>query len=345
MQKREGYKVILIVYNKIMEFSLSAKNSPYCSTVLGRLGAAASEDAAVSDLFAALNKETTPSAAEFTVLPCELDDPLGESRISATGRLFRQYKNRALLKVTGECFSHCRYCIYRTHEETAISTDELKEACAFLAEHAEIIEIIISGGDPLALSDADLARIFEEIRAVRPGMLIRLCTRAPVHAPERITRETLAMFRRFRPFWLVPQINHPAEISARWAPEAQKCLLSIVDAGIPVQSDTLLLKGVNDTPVSLVELFTLLVHLGIKPGYLYQPGLAKGTGHFRVTLSEGLKLYNQLKKELSDLALPDYVVDLPGGGGLVNVPATRFAREGDSWKVTDSSGKNWFYPV
>lgn len=328
-----------------MEFSLSAKNSPYSASVLGRLGAAASEDASISDLFAALNKETTPSAAEQNILPCELDDPLGEAGFAVTGRLIHQYRNRALLKVTGECFSHCRYCIYRTHEETAITEEELQEACAFLAEHGEIIEIIISGGDPLTLGDAVLAHVFEEVRKVRPGMLFRLCTRSPVHSPERITRETLALFRRFRPLWLVPQINHTAEISARWAPEAQRCLLSVVDAGIPVQSDTLLLKGVNDNAASLIELFTLLVHLGIKPGYLYQPGLAKGTGHFRVTLSEGLKLYNQLKKELSDLALPECVVELPGGGGLVNVPATRFAREGDFWKVTDASGKSWFYPV
>lgn len=328
-----------------MEFSLSAKISPYCSSVLGRLGAAASEDSAVANLFAAMNKETTPSAAESNELPCELDDPLGEAGFAVTERLFRQYRNRALLKITGGCFSNCRYCIYRTHEETAISEEELKEACAFLAEHNEIIEIIISGGDPLTLGDDVLAHVFEAVRAVRPGMLIRLCTRAPVHAPDRITRETLAMFRRFRPLWLVPQINHTAEISARWAPEAQKCLLSVVDAGIPVQSDTLLLKGVNDDAASLVELFTLLVHLGIKPGYLYQPGLAKGTGHFRVTLADGLKLYNQLKKELSDLALPEYVVDLPGGGGLVNIPATRFAREGDFWKVTDPAGKTWLYPV
>ncbi|MBQ0165643.1 MAG: radical SAM protein [Treponema sp.] len=332
-----------------MEFSFSVKISPYCSSVLSRLGAAASEDSSVSDVFSALNRQCTPSVAEETVLSCELDDPFGESVHAVTKKLIRQYKNRCLLKVTDNCFSHCRFCPYRGTEKSEdspfITAEDLSEACAFLEGHPEINEIIIAGGDPLSASDEQLASVFEAVRKVRPGILIRLRTRAPVSAPERISRETLALFRRFRPFWIVPQIHHPAEIAARWAPEAQKCLLSIVDAGIPVQTETQLLRGVNDAVPVLAELYTLLVHLGVKPGFLYQPGLAKGTGHFRVPLAEGLKIYNKLKNELSDLSLPVYALELPGGGGLVNIPATRFAREGDTWKYTDASGKSWFYPV
>lgn len=331
-----------------MEFSLSAKISPYYSSVLGRLGAAASEDSSVADVFAALNKQCTPSAAENSIHKCELDDPLGEARHAVTGRLIREYKNRCTLKVTDACFSNCRFCVYRGEQNASsgvMTAAELSEACAFLAEHGEINEIVISGGDPLTLGDEKLAALFEAVRKARPGILIRLCTRAPLFAPERITRETLSMLRRYRPLWVMAHINHPAELSARWAPEAQRCLLSFVDAGIPVQSETVLLRGVNDSLPVLAELFTLLVHLGIKPGTVYQPALAKGTGHFRVPLSEGLKLYNQLKKELSDLSLPVYAVELPGGGGMVNIPATRFAREGDSWKYTDAAGTSWFYPV
>lgn len=359
IQKREGYKFFWLVYTGFMENFLSNKVSAHYSAVLGRLGVAASEDSSISDVFSALNRQCTPSAAENSVLPCELDDPLGEEQHAVTSRLIRQYRNRCLLKVADDCFSHCRFCIYRNCADTAsdeqrnapceksgsISMEELSEACAFLAEHAEINEILISGGDPLTLPDETLAGIFEAVRKARPGILIRLCTRAPVYAPERFTRETLSLFRRFRPFWVNAHINHPAEISARWAPEAQKSLLSVVDAGIPVQTETLLLRGVNDSAAVLTELFTLLVHLGLKPGILYQTGLSKGTGHFRVPLSEGLKLYNQLKKELSDLSLPVYAVELPGGGGMVNIPATRFAREGNSWKYTDASGNSWLYPV
>lgn len=345
-----------------MEFSLSANISPHYSAVLGRLGVAASENPAIADIFAALNRQCTPSAAENTVQPDELDDPLGETRHAVTGHLIREYKSRCVLKITDSCFSNCRFCVYRGTPPAAVSgeseeqpvqalrggnitVDEISAACAFLAEHGEITEICISGGDPLTFSDEKLAYIFEAVRKARPGILIRLSTRAPVYAPERITRETLALFRRFRPFWVSVHVNHPAEISAKWSPEAQRCLLSLVEAGIPVQSETVLLRGVNDSLPVLTELFTLLVHLGIRTGNLNQLALAKGTGHFRVPFSDGLKLYNQLKKELSDLALPVYAVELPGGGGLVDIPATRFAREGESWKYVDPAGNTWFYPV
>lgn len=338
-----------------MEFSLPQEISPHYSRVLGRLGVAATEESSGSDLFSALNRQCTASAAENTVSSFELDDPLGEAQYAVSDRLIRQYKNRCILKVSDSCFSNCRFCVYRTALGTAqassgqtpsiITIAELTDACTFLAEHGEINEILISGGDPLVLPDEKLAYIFDAVRKARPGILIRLCTRAPVYAPERITRETLALFRRFRPFWVIPHINHPAEISARWAPEAQKCLLSIADAGIPLQSDTTLLRGVNDSLPVLTELFTLLVHIGVKPGNLYQLALAKGTSHFRVPLSDGVKLYGQLRKELTDLALPGYMLDLPGGGGRVSVPATRFAREGDVWKYTDTAGNNWQYPV
>lgn len=331
-----------------MEFSLSVKISPYYSSVLGRLGAAAAEDSSVSGVFSALNRQCTLSPAENNTYPCDLDDPLGTQCHAVTTRLIRQYKNRCILNVNSSCFSNCRFCVRRGQnvEKTPwITEEELSEACSFLAEHGEINEIIIAGGDPFSADDAHLSQVFEAVRTVRPGALFRVYTRSPFFAPERITRETLIMLRKYRPLWLMPLVNHSAELSARWSPDAQKCLLSIVDAGIPVQAETLLLRGVNDSVPVLAELFTLLVHLGIKPGNLYQLPLAKGTDHFRVPLAEGLKLYNQLKREVSDLALPSYVVELPGGGGLMNIPATRFAREGDSWKYTDAQGKSWFYPV
>ena len=183
------------------------------------------------------------------------------------------------------------------------------------------------------------------MRKARPNILIRLGTRAPVFAPERFTPELIALLKRFKPLWVIPHINHPAEISERWSPESYKCLYNIVDSGVPAQSQTVLLRGINDSVPVLAELFEKLVKIGVKPGYLFQGDLAKGTGHFRVPLDEGVKLYNALKKELSGLSLPVYAVDLPGGGGKVNIPATRFVRDGDNWKYTDASGKSWFYPV
>lgn len=322
--------------------------SPYFSSVLNRLGAAAVSDEGAAAAFAALNRQCTPAQAEKNILDCESADPLGARRYMVTPRLVRQYKNRCLLLTTCKCFSYCRFCFRRSFTgKTAafVSEKEIKAVTEWLSEHEEIQEILISGGDPLTGSDSKLEYLFSELRKARPRILIRLCTRAPVFAPERFTPELLELLRRFRPLWVIPHINHPAEISEEWSPESYKCLFNIVDSGLPVQSQTVLLRGINDSVPVLAQLFENLVKLGVKPGYLFQGDLAEGTGHFRVPLEEGVKLYNSMKKELSGLSLPVYAVDLPGGGGKVNIPATRFIRDGDNWKYTDASGKAWCYPV
>ena len=322
--------------------------SPYFSSVLNRLGATAASNPDAAASFAALNRQCTPAQAENNVLECETEDPLGSKRYAVTPRLVRQYKNRCLLLTTCHCFSYCRFCFRRGFTGKTVgfvSEEEIRQVTDWLSSHEEIQEILLSGGDPLTAPDGKLEYLFSELRKARPGILIRLGTRAPVFAPERFTPELLSLLRKYRPLWVIPHINHPAEISAEWSPESYKCLFNIIDSGVPAQSQTVLLRGINDSVPVLAELFENLVKLGVKPGYLFQGDLAKGTGHFRVPLDEGVKLYNALKKELSGLSLPVYAVDLPGGGGKVNIPATRFVRDGDNWKYTDSSGKSWFYPV
>ena len=322
--------------------------SKYFSEVLNRLGAAAVSDPSAAAAFAALNRQCTPIPAENNVLECEFDDPLGAKKFMITPRLVRQYKNRCLLLSTSCCFSYCRFCFRRSFTgKTAsfVSDEEIRQVTEWLSSHDEIQEILISGGDPLTAPDGELEKLFTELRKARPDILIRLGTRAPVFAPERFTPELISLMKRFKPLWVIPHVNHPAEISEKWSPESYKCLFNIVDSGVPAQSQTVLLRGINDSVPVLAELFENLVKLGVKPGYLFQGDLAKGTGHFRVPLDEGVKLYSALKKELSGLSLPVYAVDLPGGGGKVNIPATRFVRDGDNWKYTDASGKSWYYPV
>lgn len=333
---------------KSAEKELPCQISPYYSGLLNRLGAAAPGNPAAAAAFAAINRQCTPTAAEKNIMECELEDPLGASSYMVTPRLVRQYRNRCLLLSTSICFTYCRFCFRRnfTGQKTAfISDEEIQQVCQWLSAHPEIQEILISGGDPLTAPDSALENLFQNLRQARPGILIRLCTRAPVFAPERFTPEFLNLLRKNKPLWVIPHINHPAEISAEWSPESYRCLNSIIEAGIPVQSQTVLLRGINDRVPVLAELFENLVRIGVKPGYLFQGDLAKGTGHFRVPLDEGVKLYNQLKKELSGLSLPVYAVDLPGGGGKVNIPATRFVKEGGRWKHTDANGKVWYYPV
>ncbi|ULQ60506.1 KamA family radical SAM protein [Brucepastera parasyntrophica] len=270
----------------------------------------------------ALRKQVEPSENEHLISPAETADPLGESRYCITPRLVHQYKNRVLLLVTGQCLGYCRYCFRRTYTSRSfgfISNDELEKVCGYLEQHPEVREILVSGGDPLSAPYKQLAGFLEKIREARTDILIRIGTRAPVFAPGLFSRKILSFFRSLRPLWVIPHINHPAELGE----EQRKCLAAIRDSGIPMQSQTVLLREINDTPEILSSLFHELVCLGIKPGYLFQCDLAPGTSHFRVPLEQGINIWKELRQQLSGLSLPVFAVDLPDGGGKfpLSVPA------------------------
>ena len=329
--------------------------STYYTNLLNNLAFAAAssnenleERQEAAAFFAAINRQCTPSKAEEHVESNELSDPLGAKLYQKTDRLVHQYKNRCLLLTTSKCFTYCRFCFRRSFAGQGtgfINSAEMQEVSDYLGAHPEIKEILISGGDPMTGSDQKLNALFYAIRKARPGILIRLCTRSPIFAPERFTPETIALLKKYAPLWIIPHINHPAEISEKWSKKTFDLLNQFVQNGIPVQSQTVLLRGINDDVKTLTTLFENLVFMGIKPGYLFQTDLAEGTSHFRVPLERGKALYLELKKELSGLSLPVYAVDLPGGGGKVNIMATDFVKDGENWKTVDANGKEWFYPV
>lgn len=328
--------------------------SPNYANLLNRLAfvASSSEDfeekKEAAEAFAAINRQCTPSKAEEHIEENELSDPLGACLYQKTPRLVHQYKNRCLLLTTSKCFTYCRFCFRRSFagKETGfINSTEMLEVAEYLTNHPEIKEILISGGDPMTGSDQKLNALFYAIRKARPGILIRLCTRSPIFAPERFTKETIELLKKYSPLWVIPHINHPVEISEKWSKQSYDVLKQLIDNGIPIQSQTVLLRGINDNVATLTKLFENLVFMGIKPGYLFQTDLAEGTSHFRVPLEKGKELYLALKNELSGLSLPIYAVDLPGGGGKVNIMATNFVKEGQNWKTIDGNGKEWFYPV
>ena len=274
---------------------------------------------------AALRREVYPSQDEGAVLPAETSDPLGEARYAVLPRLVHQYKSRVLLLSTPRCIGYCRYCFRRSFasqqaEGGLIAGDELEEACRYIASHPEIEEALVSGGDPLSAPFEALQGLLARLRQIRPQLVLRLCTRAPVFAPELFTEKRVAALRALRPLWLIPHINHPAELG----PEQRECLSRFVEAGIPVFSQTVLLQGVNDSVPCLRTLFAALVRVGVKPGYLFQCDLAPGTGHFRVPLTKALALWRELAHELSGLTRPAFAVDLPAGGGKFPLAAAAF---------------------
>ena len=328
--------------------------SPNYANLLNRLAFAASssqdlnEKKEAAEAFSAINRQCTPSKAEEHIEENELSDPLGACLYQKTPRLVHQYKNRCLLLTTSKCFTYCRFCFRRSFagkEAGFINSTETMEVAEYLKNHPEIKEILISGGDPMTGSNQKINALFYAIRKARPGILIRLCTRSPIFAPERFTKETIDLLKKYSPLWVIPHINHPVEISEKWSKQSYDVLKQLIDNGIPIQSQTVLLRGINDNVATLTKLFENLVFMGIKPGYLFQTDLAEGTSHFRVSLEKGKELYLALKNELSGLSLPIYAVDLPGGGGKVNIMATNFIKDGQNWKTIDANGKEWFYPV
>lgn len=269
-----------------------------------------------------IKNQIFPSQEENSYAAFETEDPLGAKNYQITSNFVHQYKNRGLILITSNCFSYCRYCFRKDYvgcNDVSISDNQLDEICLYLKQNPQIKEVLFSGGDPLVLTDERLDFIISKIKSVNSKMIIRICTRALFFNPKRITDSLLSILKKYSGIWFIPHINHPYEIHSEFSKFTVDAIYKLRNSGIPIQSQTVLLKNVNDKLETLVELFNSLVELGIKPGYLFQCDLARGTSHFRVPLDEACKLYSDLKEELSGLSLPKFSVDLPGGGGKFNL--------------------------
>ena len=297
-----------------------------------------------------IRKQCIPDPREAERKSYELDDPLGESHYAVSPRFVHQYRDRALLLSNGTCAGYCRHCFRRSWTGAVpgfIRDAELDSACSYLAAQPELREILVSGGDPLVAANSRLEALFARLRSASPDILLRICTRLPIVHPARIDAALVALLRRFRPLRMIVHINHPRELSS----EARAALSSCVDAGIPVHTQTVLLKGINDDARVLTELFREITTLGASPYYLFQGDLAQGTSHLRVNLEEALSLYSRLRQLVSGLCLPMFAVDLPGGGGKLALhPAciagkTVYADGSPAYLLRDADGKLWKYPV
>ncbi len=273
----------------------------------------------------ALKRQVFFDEKEMETSEGENADPLGEINHTISPILVHQYKNRVLLLATGKCFSHCRYCFrksYTARPKSFISHSELKEVISYLKENSYIKEILISGGDPLTASFEELKYLLTTLRRTFPSLIFRLCTRSPIFAPSIFSKELLSLLEDVKPLWIIPHINHSAELGE----SQRKCLKDILKKGIPMQSQTVLLKGINDDEQTLISLFNNLTMLGIKPGYLFQLDMAFGTSHFRVPLKKALLLWKNMENELSGLSRPTFAVDLPSGGGKFPLSVVSFQK-------------------
>jgi len=292
-----------------------------------------------------IRRQFFPDPREALRDPFALDDPLGETHYRAAPRLVHQYRDRALLLAANTCAGYCRHCFRRFWLSAPPPIGDLQPALVYLAAHTEIRELLVSGGDPLTLDNDALEELFQRLRAARPDLMLRVCTRVPVTEPSRFDGNAIALLAEFHPLRVVVQINHPRELSA----PAGACLAACVNADIPVLVQTVLLRGINDEPELLAKLFSNCLELGLSPYYLFQLDLAPGTAHFRVPLKRGLEIYRELGGLISAPGLPAYAVDLPGGGGKIRLHENVIAGEknipaGYVYILIDNEGKEWFYP-
>ncbi|MCI5146503.1 MAG: KamA family radical SAM protein, partial [Candidatus Electrothrix sp. AR3] len=259
--------------------------------------------------------------------------------------LVHKYPDRALLLVSNQCAMYCRFCTRKRKVGKAamqISEETLAAGMHYLRETPTIREVLLSGGDPLLLSDQQLEDILQRLRAIKHIEVIRIGSRAPCTLPMRITPELVAMLRKYHPLYLNTHFNHPAEITRQ---ATQACCL-LADAGIPLGCQTVLLRGVNDCPEIMRELMCRLLKIRVRPYYLMQADLTRGTSHFRTDIQTGLKIMKSLIGTVSGMAVPTYVLDAPKGRGKIPLtPDYITSHNDDSLEFINYQGLPCSYPL
>lgn len=245
-----------------------------------------------------------------------MDDPLNEEGDSPVPSVVHRYEDRVLLMVTHQCPIFCRFCTRKRFIGKApVSREMVRRGIDYIRTHKEIKDVILSGGDPLILKDKELEEILKALREIPHLDIIRIGTRVPSALPQRITKRLCTMLRKYHPLYININFIHPREITAEAATACNK----LADAGIPLGSQTVLLKGINDDPRTIKELMQKLLAIRVKPYYLYQADLTRGTEHMRTSVECGLDIISSLQGRVSGMAIPKFVIDLPGGGGKMPI--------------------------
>lgn len=275
-----------------------------------------------------IRRQCVPLASEGVLTPGDMVDPLGEVAHEVAPHLVQRYPDRALLLVTDRCALYCRFCTRSRivgDGGGAVSDSALEPAMRYLEAHPEVRDVIVSGGDPLTMATPRLVRVLARLRRIPSIETIRLATRVPVTLPSRITSELVKALRAFNPIWIMTHFNHPKEL----APAAVTALERLVDAGLPVMNQAVLLRGINDDPDVLAALFRGLIKARTRPYYLLQMDPVQGTGHLRTPLDRSLEIISALQGRLTGIALPKFIVDTPGGLGKVPLVPDALVQKGN----------------
>jgi lysine 2,3-aminomutase len=291
-----------------------------------------------------VRRQVVPRLEETHTASWEMSDPCGEDSHSPVPGLVHRYPDRVLFLVTDRCAAYCRYCTRSRLVSNASGYDfhpEYDKQIEYIAQHTEIRDVLLSGGDPLLLSDEKLENLLSRLRAIPHVEFLRLGTRIPIFLPQRITSELCATLQKFHPLFISVHTNHPRELTT----EVQAALGRLADAGIPLGNQSVLLKHVNDDAAVMKALVQKLLICRVKPYYLYQCDLIAGSAHLRASVAQGLEIMEKLRGHTSGYAVPQYVIDAPGGGGKVPVnPEYVLCRNAGRVLIRNFEGKVFEYP-
>jgi lysine 2,3-aminomutase len=314
-------------------FSLPLRITPYYASLL-----------AANNPSQAIRRTMVPTVSEFNMSHGESSDPLSEEGHSPVPNLVHRYPDRALFLATGFCSAYCRYCT-RSHmvakDKCHVGIKAWQPALDYIKAHPEIRDVLISGGDPLTMPDSHIEYLLSSIRNIPHVEMIRIGTKVPVVLPQRITRSLISILKKFHPLFISIHFTHPDEIT----PEVTQACKRLADAGIPLGSQTVLLKGVNDEVETMKRLMHGLLKIRVRPYYLYQCDPIPGSGHFRTSVAKGLEIIRGLRGYTSGYAVPTYVIDAPGGGGKIPLlPDYYQGTENDEVILKNYENKLFRYP-
>jgi lysine 2,3-aminomutase len=282
--------------------------TPYWATLLDQ-----------EDANCPIRRQAVPVSLESVVAPHEMTDPCAEDRDSPAPHLVHRYPDRVLLLATDHCAMYCRHCTRRRlvgdHKQEESGVTRFDAAIEYIKANRKIRDVLISGGDPLILEDEELESLIQKIRAISHVEFLRIGTRIPVTLPQRITEKLVNMLKKYSPIWMSIHFNHPKEITKR-------CKIAcdmLADAGLPLGSQSVLLKGINDRPYIMKKLVHELMQIRVRPYYIYQCDPVRGTQHFRTPVAVGINIIEKLRGHTSGYAVPTYVIDGPGGGGKIPI--------------------------
>ena len=290
-----------------------------------------------------IRKQCIPQQYELETAPEEMTDPCGEDKNSPVRGLVHRYPDRVLFLVNEMCAMYCRYCTRSRmvgDGHRTLSMQTYNNAFEYIRAHKEIRDVLISGGDPLTLSDRVLEHIIKTLKSIPHVEFVRIGTRIPVTLPQRVTFELVNMLKKYSPIWMSLHFNHPREVTKR---VKFACDL-IADSGIPMGSQTVLLKGINDNAATMKKLMHELLKIRVRPYYIYQCDPILGSKHFRTPVSTGIEIMEKLRGHTTGYAVPTYVIDGPGGGGKIPIaPQYIVKHEGNTYTLRNYAGEQYTY--